>query len=72
MKKHLWKWIGSMFMERKDGELAMSLTRVMAIPVYGMLLYKFGMGQPVPLELLSMFGGLLGVKAVNDVFKKKG
>lgn len=41
-KKNIWKYFGAMFMEKKDGEQAVSLTRMLALMCFAMLLWKWG------------------------------
>ena len=41
-KKNAWKYFGAMFMEKKDGEQAVSLTRLLALVCFAMLLWKWG------------------------------
>lgn len=41
-KKNIWKYFGAMFMEKKDGEQAVSLTRMLALVCFAMLLWKWG------------------------------
>lgn len=40
-KKKIWKYFGSMFMEKKDGEQAISLTRLLALVCFIMLIWKW-------------------------------
>jgi hypothetical protein len=40
-KNKVWKYFGAMFMEKKDGENAVSLTRLLALICFGMLIWKW-------------------------------
>jgi len=41
-RKSIWKYFGAMFMEKKDGEQAISLTRILALFCFSMLVWKWG------------------------------
>lgn len=40
-KMNVWKYFGAMFMEKKEGVQAVSLTRLLALVCFGMLVYKW-------------------------------
>lgn len=40
-KQKIWKYFGAMFMEKKDGEYAVSLTRILALVCFTMLCWKW-------------------------------
>lgn len=55
-KKSIWKYFGAMFMEKKDGEQAVSLTRLLSLLCFGMLAWKWGgfTGQVSPDVLAAL------------------
>ena len=56
-KKSIWKYFGAMFMEKKDGDYAVSFTRLLALICFGMLLWKWsgltGSVNPEIMEVLT-------------------
>ncbi len=75
-KRSLWRYFGAMFMEKKDGVQAVSLTRILALVCFGYLSHLWLAGTPIPDTLLYTFWGLLGGKTAESVFSiwkgKKG
>lgn len=73
--KFLWRYFTAMMTEKKDGVMAISLTRVSAIG-WGIFLVTiitlrlFGVISELPSEILltvaGIYGGLVGLKAVRD------
>jgi len=69
-KHSTWKYFGATFMEQKDGVQAVSLTRMLALICFGMMVWKWGgLGDPVevPESLLWTFWGLIGGKTAESM-----
>jgi len=66
-KKSIWKYFGAAFMEKKDGEYAVSLTRLLALICFGLLMYQWGVGVSVQETLLWTFWGLIGGKTAESM-----
>ena len=69
-KKSIWKYFGAMFMENKDGEQAISLTRTLSLVCFGMLLWKwsgFSSHPEVQDTLIYTFWGLIGGKTFESM-----
>ncbi len=67
-KNLAWKWLGSMFMEEKNGQQAMSLTRALTVALMAQAMWIWAgvSEQPdLPDGMLWVLCGLLGVKSVN-------
>lgn len=67
----LWKFFGAMILERKEGERALSLTRVLTLICF-LCIVSIWMGVPflpteVPEPMMEIFYVLLGGKTVESV-----
>lgn len=74
LKHTAWKYLGSMFMEEKNGTQAVSLHRVLALVAFVacMILWFWGESQSVtadkvPDSLLYTLWGLLGINGAHKV-----
>ncbi len=70
VRHHAWKWIGSLFLEEKNGHWAMSLTRVLtlAISIQAMWIWT-GLSEQkdLPEGMLWVLLALLGAKTGNKI-----
>ena len=64
-KKNAWKYFGAMFMEKKDGEQAVSLTRLLALVCFAMLLLLLSLPLRFQRLCFGHSGGFLVVKLLN-------
>lgn len=70
-KKTFWKYLGAMFMEKKDGVQAVSFTRVLASILFIACLVKWSGVLPVdmstvPPEMVHTLWGLIGIKGLKS------
>lgn len=70
VKKTFWKFLGAAFMEKKDGEQAVSLTRSLSLVCFGYLSYQWLAGVSVQPTLLYTFWGLIGGKTAETMLAK--
>ncbi len=76
VRHHAWKWVGSLFMEKKDNHWAMSLHRVLTlmVAIQAMWIWSGVTEQKdLPEGMLWVLLGLLGVNGVGKglgAFKK--
>ena len=72
-KHQAWKWIGSLFMERKadaagEMHLAASLTRVLTLALFiSVSVYWWVKPTDVPASMVHTLWGLLGLKGVYSI-----
>ena len=71
-----WKYLGSMMMEKKDGHMAASFTRVLGVVLFFIccVLWTIGSIWPgsvgtVPAAMVTTLWGLIGIKGAKDVAK---
>ena len=75
-KKSIWKYFGAMMMEEKDGQQAVSFTRVLGVILFVQALWVwsgFSSQADIPDSQLFTLWGLIGIKGVKDLalgFKK--
>ena len=63
-----WKYLGAMFMEKKNGTNAVSFTRVLALVTFAMVSVKWWLGDgSVPETMLYTFWGLVGGKTAESM-----
>lgn len=67
LKQSGWQYVGAAFTETKNGKQAVSLTRLLAMITFGMLMWKWGFGTEVPDSLMWAFGGLIGGKTFESL-----
>lgn len=78
VRKGVWKYCGAMFMEDKNGEQAVSITRVFASVLFLFCLSGWGLEAldasafAVPDMAVYTLWSLLGVKASKDVASNFG
>ena len=70
LKDGLFKFGGALFMEKKNGEYAVSLTRCSTMLLIGFCTYNWQTGSNVNPEMLHTLWGLLGIKGARDVMDK--
>lgn len=68
-KHTIWKYLGAMMMEEKDGHQAVSFTRTLGLCLFGMCACKWGFGGEVADSMLTTLWGLIGIKGAKDVAK---
>lgn len=69
-KKTVWKYFGAAFMEQKDGQQAVSLTRGLAIICFGLCVWKWSVDLDPTQTLLYSFWGLIGGKTAETMISK--
>jgi hypothetical protein len=70
VRHNAWKFLGSMFMDKKDGHWAMSLTRVLTllVTIQAMCIWSgFTEQQDLPDKMFWVLLTLLGVKTGNGI-----
>lgn len=66
-KRKVWQYFGAMFMEKKDGVQAVSLTRLLSLVCFGVLMYQWLSATDVPNTLMYTFWGLIGGKTAESM-----
>jgi hypothetical protein len=71
IKSVAWKYVGAMFLEQKDGGMAVSLGRVLLLSVVGVAMWKWGHDANPPDTMMkvlyTLFGYVFGTKVVTAV-----
>lgn len=69
----LWKYFGAMIMETKEGQQALSLTRLLAIALFVVMVLMWtgvipfpGEAKDVPMSMVGTFGALIGIKGLKS------
>jgi hypothetical protein len=71
IKLTAWKYLGAMFLEQKEGGMAVSLGRVLLLSVIGVAIWKWGHDANPPDTMMkvlyTLFGYVFGTKVVAAV-----
>lgn len=68
----IWKYFGAMFMEQKDGQLAVSFHRMLGLIMFVWCLAQWSFGEEVPEHAVYTLWMLIGLKMVSKVSDKFG
>lgn len=69
-KHTIWKYLGAMMMEEKDGHQAVSYTRTLGVVLFACCLVAWMVkGGDLPDMMVYTLWGLIGIKGAKDVAK---